>query len=144
MMETDQGRIVMAEVHKTREFDRSADEIWGLIGDFYGMHRWNPTLQPSEKLEGDRRKFAMGSTNIVERLVEEGERSYTYAIEEGPFPFTNYRSTLSVRDAGDGKSIVDWHGKFDPAEGSTEEAAVQIVELIYEGGLAGLEQTLSS
>jgi hypothetical protein len=134
----------MAEVHKTREFDRSADEIWELIGDFHGLHKWVPTLEPSEKVADDLRKFKTGPNDIIERLVEQGDRSYTYAIDEGPFPFTNYRSTLSVKDAGDGKCVVDWHGKFDPAEGSTEEAAVRIVNMIYEGGLSGLEQTLSS
>ena len=136
----------MAQVHKTREFDRPADELWALIGDFHGIHKWIPGVEPSESIDGGaRRKLPMpGGGAIVERLVEEGERSYTYAIEEGPIPVTNYRSTISVKDAGDDKSVVDWHGTFEPAEGATEEASVQIVEMIYEGGLAGLEKTLSS
>ncbi len=133
----------MPTVHKTREFDRPADELWELIGDFHGLHKWIPGMNPSESIDGgERRKFAMPGGAIIERLVEQGERSYTYAIDEGPMPIVNYRSTISVKDAGNGTSIVDWRGTFDPAEGATEEAGVQIVEMIYEGGFAGLERTL--
>jgi hypothetical protein len=134
----------MATVHKTREFDRPADELWALIGDFHGLHKWVPGMTPSESIDdGKRRKVAMPGGDIIERLVEQGERSYTYAIDEAPMPVINYRSTFSVTDAGNGKSVVDWQGTFDAAEGATEEAGVQIVEMIYEGGLAGLERTLS-
>ena len=134
----------MPTVHKTRKFDRPADELWGLIGDFHGLHKWIPNMDPSESIDdGTRRKFAMPMGAIIERLLEEGDRSYTYAIDEGPMPITNYRSTISVKEA-DGRSVVDWKGTFDPAEGATEEAAVQIVEMIYEGGLAGLERTLQT
>jgi hypothetical protein len=135
----------MGTVHKTREFDHPADELWALIGDFHGMHKWIPAMaEPTESIDGGKRRtLAMPMGAIIERLLEQGDRSYTYAIEEGPFPVANYRSTISVKDAGNGKSVVDWHGTFDPAEGTTEEAGAQIVEMVYEAGLAGLEQTLS-
>lgn len=135
----------MPEVHKTKEFDIAPDELWALIGDFHGIHKWVPGIQPSESLDGGaRRKLTLGPDGaIVERLVDEGDRSYTYAIEEGPIPVRNYQSTISVKDAGDGRSIVDWHGKFDVEEGTTDEAAVQIVEMVYDGGLDGLSKTLA-
>jgi hypothetical protein len=136
----------MAEVHKTQEFEIAPDELWALIGDFHGIHKWIPGVEPSEALDGGaRRKLAMGPGDpIVERLLEEGERSYTYSIEEGPLPVQNYRSTLSVKDAGGGKALVDWRGTFEAAEGATEEAAVQIVDMVYSGGLDGLFKTLAS
>lgn len=134
----------MTEVRKSQEFDIAPDELWALIGDFHGLHKWIPGLEPSESIDGGaRRKLAMAGGAIVERLIEEGDRSYTYAIEEGPIPVQNYRSTISVKEADDGRSVVDWHGKFDPAEGATEEAATQIVEMVYAGGLDGLGKTLA-
>lgn len=134
----------MAEVRKTKQFDKSADEIWALIGDFHGIHKWVPGVEPSEAIDGGkRRKMAMGPGHIIESLVDEGERSYTYAIDEGPLPVANYKSTLSVKEAGEGKSVVEWHGTFDAAEGTPEENAVAVVEMVYDGGLAGLEKTLS-
>jgi hypothetical protein len=131
----------MAKVHKTREFDIPADELWAKIGDFHGLHKWVAGIEPSESLDdGKRRKLSGG---IIESLIEQGDRSYTYAIDEGPLPVANYRSTLSVKEAGDGRSTVDWLGEFEPAPGATEESAVQIVGMLYDGGLAGLEKTLA-
>ncbi len=136
----------MAEVHVTRDFDKAPDELWGIIGDFHGLHKFQPNIEPSESIEGGTaRVLTIGPNKITERLVEQGERSYTYSMDDGgPLPVTNYQSTLSVLDAGDGKSTVDWKSTFDPAEGGTEESAVQIVTMVYEGGLAGIAKTLSS
>jgi mxaD protein len=135
----------MAEVHITRDFDKPADELWSLIGDFHGIHKW-VRVEPSESLDdGKARKLQMGPNAIIERLVEEGERSYTYTMDDGgPLPVTGYRSTIAVKDAGDGKSTVDWKGTFEPAEGGTDESAIQVVTMVYEGGLAGLEKTLAN
>jgi mxaD protein len=140
------GRIAMARVHITREFDKPADELWALIGDFHGVHKWVPGVEPSESIEGGKaRKLQMGPNAIIERLVDKGERSYTYSMDDdGPLPVTGYRSTLAVKDVGGGKSAVDWEGSFEPVAGSTEESAVQIMTMVYEGGLSGLEKTLSS
>lgn len=136
----------MAEVHLTRDFDKPADEVWGLIGDFHGLHKFNPTIQPTESIDGGTaRKIVMGPNTIVERLVDQGERSYTYSMDDdGPLPVKNYRSTLSVKDAGGGKSTVDWKGTFDSADGGNEDGAKQIVTMVYTGGLDAIEKTLSS
>ncbi len=132
----------MAKVERTKNFDVAPDELWSLIGDFHGMEKWAGTA--SESIDGGaRRKIVMGPNAIVERLVEEGERSYTYAIDEGPIPVTGYTSTLSVSDDGAGKSVVNWVAEFEPAEGATEESATQLVGMIYDGGLAAIEKTLA-
>jgi hypothetical protein len=135
----------MAKVERTREFDIAPDELWALIGDFHGIHKWIAGVEPSESIDGGtRRKMSIGPGGaMIERLVEEGERSYTYAIDEGPIPVQNYTSTLSVADDGSGKSVLNWVANFDPTDGTPEEAAVQIVGMVYDGGLAGLEKTLS-
>ncbi len=130
----------MGRVEKKREFARPADVVWELIGDFHGLHRWNPGLEPSKPVgDGASRKLTVGP---IERLVDEGNRSYTYVLDDTSPLLASYRSTLSVRDAGDGTSIVEWVGEFEPAEGATEEAATQVIEMIYETGLSGREKTL--
>jgi hypothetical protein len=136
----------MPEVHKTQEFDIAPDELWSLVGDFHGIHKWIAGVQPSESLEGGKkRKMTIGPGGaLVEELLDEGDRSYTYAIIEGPIPVKNYRSTFAVKEAPGGRSLVDWHGTFDAAEGSTDEAATQIVEMVYAGGLDGLAKTLAN
>ena len=134
----------MTKVHKSREFDVPADEMWSLIGDFHGMHKWAAGIEPSEASEdGKSRTFKIGPNAMVETLLETGERSYTYAITEGPMPVENYRSTLSVREAGDSKCRVDWVGEFDVPDGMPEEQAVSIIEMVYNGGLDGMTATVS-
>ncbi|MGH9184281.1 MAG: SRPBCC family protein [Acidimicrobiales bacterium] len=135
----------MARVHKTQAFDISADEMWVLIGDFHGVHKWVAGMPVSEPLEGGAlRRVPMGSGFIVERLLAEGDRSYTYAVEEGAVSLSDYRSTLSVREAAGGGCIVDWLGEFAPGDGADEQGAVRLVDMLYSTGLAGLEKRLSS
>ena len=136
----------MAEVHLTRNFDKPADEVWALIGDFHGMHKWNEALPPTESIDdGTARKITMGPNTIVERLIEEGDRSYTYSMDDGgALPVKNYRSTLSVADAGDGKSTVGWKSTFDAADGGDGEGAKQILTMVYTGGLDAIEKSLGS
>lgn len=136
----------MAEVHLTRDLDKSPDEVWELIGDFHGLHKFNPMLAPTESIDGGTaRKITMGPNAIIERLVEQGDRSYTYSMDDGgPLPVKNYRSTLSVKEADGGKSTVDWKGTFDAADGDDIEGATQIVTMVYTGGLDAIEKTLSS
>ena len=49
-----------------------------------------------------------------------------------------------MKDAGDGKSTVDWKSSFDAADGGDGEAAEQIVTMVYTGGLDAIEKSLSS
>jgi hypothetical protein len=133
----------MAEVNLTRDVDKSPDEVWELIGDFHGLHKFNPAVPPTESIDdGTARKIVMGPNAIVERLVEQGDRSYTYTMDDGgPLPVKNYRSTLSVSDAGGGKSTVGWKSTFDADD---EEGATQILTMVYTGGLDAIEKSLSS
>lgn len=132
----------MGKVEKTREFAKPADEIWELIGDFHGLHKWVPGIEPSEPVgDGASRKMAVGP---IERLVDQGDRSYTYVLDDTSPLLASYQSTLSVRETGDGTSVVEWVGEFEPAPGATEEAATQVITMIYETGLSGLEKTLGS
>ena len=131
----------MAEVQLSRDFDKPADVVWDLIGDFHGIHKFNPTLPPTESIDdGTARKIVMGPNTIVERLVEQGDRSYTYSMDDdGPLPVKNYRSTLAVKEAGEGKSTVEWTSTFDGDDG-----AKQIVTMIYTGGLDAIGKALES
>ena len=132
----------MAEVHKTREFDVPADEMWRRIGDFTTVNTWLPGIESIELLDDKRRKLTMpGGVAIVEALLEEGDLTHTYEIVEGPLPVKNYRSTLSVTATDDKSCVVDWHSTFDPAEGASETDATAIVAMIYDAGLDGISRT---
>ena len=128
----------MAEVHVTKQVATPPDELWQRIGDFHGLHKWAQGVQPTEAIDDGRaRKFDIGETPLIEELVEEGERSYTYQINEpGPLPVENYRATLKVSpDAGG--SLINWDATFDP-RGVSEDQAVAIMTGVFESGLSGL------
>jgi carbon monoxide dehydrogenase subunit G len=120
-----------------------ADEMWKRIGDFTTVNTWLPGIESIELLDdGKKRKLTMpGGVAFVEALLEEGDQTHTYTIVEGPMPFTNYRSTLSVKATDDKSCVVDWHATFDPVEGTPEENATAIVEMIYDAGLDGISKT---
>ena len=77
-------------------------------------------------------------------------RDYTYHITPLPsnkptLPVSHYRSTISVKAAPDGKSLVTWQGSFEradtsahPAAGMDDAAAVKAVKGVYQAGFDGL------
>ena len=72
----------------------SADKVWQLVGGFLSLHDWLPMIASSETLEGGRvRKLTTADgAVIVERLqtYDNANRTYSYSIDTGPFPATNY------------------------------------------------------
>ena len=91
-----------------------------------------------------RRLADLDGATIVERLVafDQPGRRYTYAIQQAPFPVTNYLSTLCVRETDTGTgSRVEWSGRFTPTGVSTAQAA-KLFRGIYEDGLKALAARL--
>ena len=124
------------------ELDATPDQVWQLIGGFDSLPDWLPYIPRSVLSDGGRvRTLANpGGEAIVERLLtfDDAERSYSYAIEQAPFPVTQYRSTLQVHDV-DGHARVVWSGRFTPVGVSTDEAS-RLFGDIYCDGLAALAQ----
>jgi hypothetical protein len=116
--------------------------MWERVGDFHRMQKWLPGIESEERIdEGRSRRLTLSSgMQMVEQLLDEGEKQYTYTISEGPLPITNYVSTLRVRSAGDGACVVEWESEFDPV-GIPDDQAVAIIEAIYDAGLNGLAAT---
>lgn len=135
----------MANVEQEREFEIDADRMWKTIGDFTKLDEWAGGIESVDlSNEGKTRKLNLpGGACIVEHLVDEGDQTYTYALDPGgPLPVTNYTSTISAHDAGDGRCKVRWTAQFDPADGTPEETAVQIVNMVYSSGLDSIAKKL--
>ena len=135
----------MATVERERELKANADDVWKKIGDFAGLDKWSSGIEKLEMSDGGKTRTITigGGATITEHLVEESERSYTYTLDAGgALPVVGYRSTISVEDKGGDSCVVHWRGEFEPAEGTTEEMASQIVGMVYDGGLAGIEKAV--
>lgn len=122
----------------------SAEQIWELIGGFNALPDWVSLIATSEAGEGGRLRTltTQDGTVIVERLqtFNNAQKTYSYSIVESPFPVTDYLATLSVVAQGEGARVT-WSGHFTPA-GITDEAARELFNGVYQGGLESLGNTV--
>ena len=124
------------------EIPVSADQVWQLVGGFNSLPDWLPLIAKSEPLDGGRVRHlqtADGSV-VVERMqtFDNVGRTYSYTIEESPFPVTAYLATLQVEALTESSAKVTWSGVFTPAPGTTDEAAEALFTGVYSGGLEAL------
>lgn len=132
----------MAEVTEQGELGAGIDDVWKLVADFGGFPA---AMGLAVEVDGDgigqTRTLSMGGPPMVERLEEldpEAKR-VVYSIVEGPMPFTDYRSTMQLSPAGDGRTALEWSGTFEPAAGTSADDAAALVRRIYQGGIAALQ-----
>ncbi|MDX3853212.1 SRPBCC family protein [Streptomyces sp. AK02-01A] len=126
------------------EIPATADKVWQLIGGFGALPDWLPFITSSVLSEGGRlRTLATADDEVVvERLeaFDNAGRTYSYSIEQAPFPVTAYLSTIKVSDAaGEGAAVVEWSGTFTPA-GVSEDEAIALFHGVYSDGLAALKE----
>jgi Polyketide cyclase / dehydrase and lipid transport len=118
------------------------DTVWALIGGFGSLLDWTSNFVSCEPGAGGRTRHLTTTTGdvILERLLafDDAARSYTYAVVESPFPVIAPSSTLRVLPQPDGPGThVEWTGEFT-AHGVSDTDAAQLVQTIYDSGLAAL------
>ena len=69
-------------------------------------------------------------------MRDDGMRTYSYSIIDGPLPVANYLSTISVVADGAGSKLT-WTGKYD-AKGASDADAKKVIDGIYQSGLDAL------
>ena len=137
----------MASTTASLDIPQSPDRVWRLIGGFGSLPDWLPYIPKSELGEGGRVRHLTNADGgvIVERLqsFDHDARTYSYAIEQAPFPVTGYLSTLTVHavPGSPDTSRVEWSGSFTPT-GVTDTEAEELFHGIYTDGLAALLETV--
>jgi mxaD protein len=143
-------------VTQTIEISAAPETVWGRIKDFNGLNTWHPAVAKSEILSGtDNQKNAVrlltlqdGGT-IKEKLVRYNNKgmSIKYTILEGVLPVTHYVSTIRVKPAKSGGSVVEWYGKFkrksplaNPPAGEDDATATNTITSVYKAGLENLKK----
>lgn len=128
----------MATVSVTRELDHPVDKVWGLVSDFANIS-WMPEGTEC-RVEGEGpgmiRHIAAGPSTLPETLesVDDATRTLIYTIPgELPFPASDYRSTMVVRENGSGSELA-WSCSYEP-KGDAAQAQV-VMEGLY-GTLIG-------
>ncbi|VVP97369.1 SRPBCC family protein [Pseudomonas fluorescens] len=130
----------MATASATMDIPATADQVWQLIGGFNTLPDWLPFIPSSELSDGGRvrsLKTADGAV-VVERLqaFDNAAKTYSYSIEQAPFPATDYLATIKVEAQGQGARVT-WSGRFS-AKGVSDEEVVALFTGIYQGGLEAL------
>ena len=139
----------MATVAIRDELVAPIDRVWACFADFGDLSAWAPgrSRVPVEgrgvgavrTVEGD------GGQPVRERLeaYDPTRYTFTYAMVESPFPFTNYVATVRLHDLGGGRTSIDWSSTFEPRGIQTEQVG-QMIEGIYRMFIACLEKTLAA
>ncbi|QJI39607.1 SRPBCC family protein [Pseudomonas sp. ADAK2] len=130
----------MATASASIDIPASADVVWQLIGGFDSLPDWLPFIVKSELSEGGRVRSLQTADGavVIERLqaFDNAGKTYSYSIEQAPFPATDYLATLRVEAQGQGARVT-WSGRFT-AKGVTDEEVEALFNGIYQGGLEAL------
>jgi mxaD protein len=131
-----------------------AAKVWALVGDFNGMPKWHPAVKESKIEEKDgatyRTLTLQDGGKIFEKLKDKNDKEMQlkYEIVEGVIPVSGYNSKITVKDAGNGETTVEWFGRYyrkyvlNPPipPGEDDESAQKAIDGIYKSGLANLKK----
>ena len=139
-----------------------ADKVWALAGDFGGIQRWSPGTESSRLVLRKRNETGAirllrrrsNGTQVTEKLLDYDplNRRMAYTYVDGAVGASDYYSVLTVKDAGDGTSIVEWRGTFkrlaywtdNPPPGQDDKTSLDFLNNAYKAGLANLKKVLEA
>lgn len=130
-------------VEKTLIINATAEEVWAFAGGWTSLDNLAPKAIASILSNGNEvgsfRKVKLKGGGMVEEImITKRDTSYSYIITKSPLPVSNYRSTLEVKDLGNGKSEFIWRSVFF-AEGVSDAEAINIISGLYEGAFKVLQ-----
>jgi len=146
------------KVTESVQLDVPPEVVWSRIKDFAALQTWHPAVESSTTTDGNnvgsvRTLHLKGGGTIVETLegYSDEEHKYNYRMTDpGPVPVSNYTSTIRVKPADNGGSVIEWRGAFyrgypnnDPPPDRNDEAAIAAVTGIYRAGLDNLKKLLA-
>ncbi len=143
------------KVTKTIEINAPPEKVWAVVGNFQDMG-WHPAIEKTEgkggnEIDATRVLFLKGGGTVDEVLYKYSAEKMSYAyritrVDVKVLPVTNYSSSISVKPAEGGKSILQWKGAFyrgypnnDPPPELSDEAAVKTMSGVYEAGIAAVK-----
>ncbi len=128
----------MTEVSFAKHYEAPAEEMWGRIGDPGALAAWHPGVETTELVDGGTTRIntVPGGARVVEPILEQADRHYTFRIAHSPLPLRDFVSTIQVRGDGRG-SVVEWQATFEPS-GVSETEATELVRGFFQAGLDAL------
>ncbi|MDA7964421.1 SRPBCC family protein [Ruegeria sp.] len=139
-------------VFRSMIIDADINTVWSAVRAFDGVETWNPGVDLAELENGTptatgtvRKLHIPDGTIFRETLLAHSDldHSYTYDILECPLPVTGYVSThrfLPITHTG--QTLGIWESWFDCAPEDRAEMERIVGDVIYIGGMAGLNAFL--
>jgi mxaD protein len=135
------------------------DKVWAYVGDFGGISRWFPPAVESKLVLRDRNELGAirqlvrrNGTRVTEKLVEYDPYNLrlTYTYVDGQVMASDYFSTVSLKDLGNGETEVLWGGRFTriaywqdpPPEGQDDASVTAFFAGVYKAGLETLKKVV--
>lgn len=106
--------MTLGSVRHHITIDRSAEDVWALVGDPTRLHEWFPGITACT-VDGNVRVITLGSGLPMpeEILINDGiQRRFQYRIT-API-FQHHRGSIDVLDMGDGSCVVVYTTDADP------------------------------
>lgn len=137
-------------VIKSVNIDAPATAAWNKLARFGDLGAWHPAVKKTEITDGadgesgaTRALTLQDGGKIREKLTayDQGNKTMSYVIIDGVLPVAAYASTLHVHPNGANKSVVVWEAHFQ-AQGVSDQAASDIINSVYDGGLGNLKKIL--
>jgi len=131
------------------EIESPIEAVWACFANFGDLSAWAPG-SPRVELDGAgdrvgtvRTVHGEGQPPICERLetYDAAKRTFSYAIVESPFPFTDYVATVKLTDLGRGRTAIEWSSVFEP-RGLPADRTTEVIEGMYRMFIGGLKESL--
>jgi hypothetical protein len=129
---------------KTLQVSAPAERAWEVIGDLTLMGELAGATEVEVEQMTRVCTFPDGAVQH-ERISDYSpdQRSYSYAIEDGPLPVKNNHGRFAVQPAGEESAIV-WEAEFEPIDPSQEQAMSEMWEGAMDQVLAAVKERIET
>jgi hypothetical protein len=129
---------------KTLQVSAPAERAWEVIGDLTLM---GSLVGASEVKVDEMTRVCTFPDGAVqhERISDYSpdQRSYSYAIEDGPLPVKDNHGKFAVQPAGE-NSAITWEAEFEPIDPSQEQAMNEMWEGAMDQVLAAVKERIET
>ncbi len=120
----------MEKVNVTKTINVSAQAAWKTLSSFRDIENFSPIARSVVTGEGEGAKRVCympdnAEINEVLSVVDNSNMEFQYKIITGPFPVTNYLSTVRVKEVSENSCEVSWGSQYE----TSEENAAAMKEL---------------
>jgi hypothetical protein len=137
------GKKVEVNVDPSK-MDQEKAELWKRFGGFCSIKDWHPGVancEESKEGENTIRTLTLKDGGVIkEKLIENVEGRYKYAIISGPWPVKNYEAQFALTPDDDDEDEVNiaWSAVFD-ADGKPDKEARALVDGVIKAGMDNIK-----